>query len=135
MAELLTVDTLGSRLRTRLDAIRGGAVPASMRSAVDRIVVRVREALDLPSRGELLELTQRLEDLDRRIGALAAERVAEMTRVAPALPAPEAEVAADAAPVATDGAPVATEAADTVPSTSTRRASRRGGAPRRARRK
>ncbi len=151
-------DTLGARLRTRLDALRDGSVPASMRATIDRLVVRVREALDLPSRAELLELTHRLEEIDRRIAALATERVAEMARATPALPAaadaaaapaqtdaPDhgADDAADAAAV-DDAAPAAAaddavvtdrDDIDTVPSTSTRRSRRRGGAPHRARRK
>ena len=64
-------------------------VRARVRGAVDRALIRVREVLDLPSRGELAELTHRLEQLDRRIADLAAERVAELSRTVPALPAPE----------------------------------------------
>lgn len=157
MADTLpATDTLGARLRTRLDALRGGSVPDTMRAAVDRLVVRMREALDLPSRAELLELTQRLEEIDRRIAALATERVAEMARATPALPAAADDAApapadapghdvADAADAADDDdAPAAAVAdavvtdrddIDTVPSTSTRRSRRRGGAPHRTRRK
>jgi hypothetical protein len=58
---------------------------------MDRVLVRVRGALDLPSRAEMIDLTERLEQLDRRISELAAERVAELSRAAPALPAPAAE--------------------------------------------
>lgn len=76
-------------------------VRARVRGAVDRVLVRVRDVLDLPSRGELADLTHRLEQLDRRIADLAAERVAELSRPVPALPAPEmieplAEPAAEA---------------------------------------
>lgn len=74
-------------------------VRARVRGAVDRVLVRVRDALDLPSRGELADLTQRLEQLDRRIAELAAERIAELSRPVPALPAPEMiEIAAEPAP-------------------------------------
>ncbi len=75
--------TIAARIRSRLDL-----VPVSMRGAVDRLLERVRNVLDLPSRTEMAELTQRLEALDRRIAALAAERVAQMARVVPALPEP-----------------------------------------------
>jgi hypothetical protein len=66
-------------------------VRARVRGAVDRVLVRVRGALDLPSRAEMIDLTERLEQLDRRISELAAERVAELSRTPPALPAPEVE--------------------------------------------
>ncbi len=75
--------SLAARIRSRIDL-----VPTTMRGAVDRLLERVRTALDLPSRSELAELTHRLEELDRKISALAAERVAEMTKSTPALPAP-----------------------------------------------
>lgn len=72
---------LAARIRDRLDL-----VPSTMRGAVDRLLERVRGALDLPSRAELAELTHRLEELDRKISALAAERVEQMAKVVPALP-------------------------------------------------
>lgn len=59
-----------------------------LKTRVDHLLVRVRTALDLPSRSELLELTSRLAELDQRISALAAERVAAMTE--PRLELPEA---------------------------------------------
>ena len=59
-----------------------------LKTRVDHLLVRVRTALDLPSRSELLELTARLAELDQRISALAAERVAAMTE--PRLELPEA---------------------------------------------
>ena len=62
-----------------------------VRQQIDRVVVRMRTALDLPSRAELVELTRRLEELDRRIVAMAAERVAAMSTAVPALPEAEAE--------------------------------------------
>ena len=77
-------------------------VRARVRGAVDRVLIRVRDVLDLPSRGELADLTHRLEQLDRRIAELAAERVAELSRPVPALPAPEPDVEAIAEEVATD---------------------------------
>jgi len=86
MSETLT---LVARLRSRMDL-----VPIAMRGAVERMLERVRGALDLPSRADMQELTQRLESLDRKIAALAADRVEQMARVVPALPEPpEAEQA------------------------------------------
>lgn len=113
-----STSSITSRLRHRLEDAqsRARAVPVSMRAAVDRMLERMREALDLPSRSELQELTQRLEELDRRIAALAVERVGEMSRVVPALAErngdhdPIAVAVADTAPVAdadTDTDPVA----------------------------
>ncbi len=74
---------MAARIRSRLDL-----VPMSMRGAVDRLLARVRNVLDLPSRTEMADLTRRLEELDRRIAALAAARVEQMARVVPALPEP-----------------------------------------------
>jgi hypothetical protein len=75
------------------DALRyGGRMEATatittrLKDRVEDVVARLRNALDLPSRRELLELTSRLEELDRRIATLAAERVAAMTESAPQLP-------------------------------------------------
>ena len=61
-------------------------ITTRLKERVDDVLVRLRTALDLPSRKELLELTSRLEELDRRIASLAAERVAAMTEAPPALP-------------------------------------------------
>jgi hypothetical protein len=47
---------------------------------VDRVALRVRTALDLPSRAELMDLTQRLEELDRRIAALSLPETTEDKR-------------------------------------------------------
>lgn len=64
-----------------------------LRDRAHHLAGRLREALDLPSRTELTTLTARLEELDRRIAALAAERVAAMATAVPALPAAEEAVA------------------------------------------
>ena len=110
-------------------------VRTRVRGAVDRVLVRVRGALDLPSRAEMIELTTRLEQLDRRISELAAERVAELSRAAPALPAPpEAEVEApveaevEAAPVEVDAQKEVDQTSpERVRRASSRRASARTG--------
>jgi hypothetical protein len=73
-------------------------VRTRVRDAVDRVLVRVRGALDLPSRAEMIDLTDRLEQLDRRIAELAAARVADLSRAAPALPEPAPPPEPDAAP-------------------------------------
>ena len=108
-------------------------VRARVRGAVDRVLVRVRGALDLPSRAEMIDLTERLELLDRRIGELAAERVAELSRATPALPAPEVE-ASEAPAAAAEPAPEpATEpaaASDQSAPERVRRSSSRRASPR-----
>jgi len=85
-------------------------IVARIRQQLDRVVVRVRTALDLPSRSELVELTRRLEDLDLRIAQLAAERVAAMSAPVAALPE-AAPVEAAPEPVAVAEEPVADEPA------------------------
>jgi hypothetical protein len=81
---------LTDRLRTRFAAAQGrvAELPDTVRSAAQRLVERVRTALDLPSRSELIELSAKLEELDRRIADLASARVADMARPVPSLPAP-----------------------------------------------
>jgi hypothetical protein len=81
---------LTDRLRTRFAAAQGrvAELPDTVRSAAQRLVEKVRVALDLPSRSELIELSAKLEELDRRIADLASARVAELARPVPSLPAP-----------------------------------------------
>jgi hypothetical protein len=90
---------LTDRLRTRFAAAQGrvAELPDTVRSAAQRLVDKVRIALDLPSRSELIELSAKLEELDRRIGDLASARVAEMARPVPSLPAPAEDAVETAA--------------------------------------
>jgi hypothetical protein len=87
-----------------------------VRQQIDRVVVRMRTALDLPSRAELVELTRRLEELDRRFAAMAAERVAAMSTAVPALPEAEAEAETETVAVA-EAVAVAVAVAETVAET------------------
>lgn len=109
---------LTDRLRTRFAAAQGrvAELPDTVRSAAQRLVERVRTALDLPSRSELIELSAKLEELDRRIADLATARVADMARPVPSLPAPAEDAvetaAVDVTPVAED-APVEPARAET----------------------
>jgi hypothetical protein len=41
-----------------------------MRAALDRVLDRVRTTLDVPSRSEVGDLLARIEELDRKLGAL-----------------------------------------------------------------
>jgi hypothetical protein len=90
---------LSDRLRTRFAAAQGrvAELPITVRSAAQRLVDKVRVALDLPSRSELIELSAKLEELDRRIADLASARVAELARPVPSLPAPAADAVETAA--------------------------------------
>jgi hypothetical protein len=114
-------ENLAARVRHQIEA------------GLNVLVGRVRHALDLPSRAELMDLTRRLEELDRRIAALAAERVEAMSTVIPALsetsvsstPAePEetiaAESASDVADTAGDPASEAAAVAEPAPNGSKR---------------
>jgi hypothetical protein len=115
---------LTDRLRTRFAAAQGrvAELPDTVRSAAQRLVDRVRTALDLPSRSELIELSAKLEELDRRIADLASARVADMARPVPSLPAPAegaveaaAEVEADAIESEVDAEPAADAGAKNEP--------------------
>jgi hypothetical protein len=66
------------------------------RRRLAKSLVQLREALDLPSRKELAELTARLEALDARIASLAAQRVEEISRTVPTLPEAQAQAQAQA---------------------------------------
>ncbi|HTJ42920.1 MAG TPA: hypothetical protein VL463_12540 [Kofleriaceae bacterium] len=46
-------------------------LPAEARTRALALVAKIREALDLPSRSEIAELTARLDRLDQRIAALS----------------------------------------------------------------
>ncbi len=45
-------------------------LPAQLRTALDRAFARIRTTLDLPSRADMSDLMDRIEALDRKIGAL-----------------------------------------------------------------
>jgi hypothetical protein len=45
-------------------------LPAQLRTALDRAFARIRTTLDLPSRADVSDLMERIEALDRKIGAL-----------------------------------------------------------------
>ncbi len=55
----------------RAFTVQVNATTDAVRQAVERVLIRVRTALDLPSRGELASLTARLDAIDLRLAALA----------------------------------------------------------------
>lgn len=86
-----TSPRLGRRLRqslalaqTRIHSVeeraraRWVAIPDSLRTAIDRARDRVRETLDLPSRGDIASLLERVDDLDCKLAALAEARLAAL---------------------------------------------------------
>jgi len=79
---------------------RAQQLPSEARTRALALVTRVRVALDLPSRSEIAELTQRLDALDQRIAHMAIHQVEAAVPVA-TLPAATIEPAAAVEPVAT----------------------------------
>jgi hypothetical protein len=59
------IQTMETRAKTQWTDL-----PVQLRGVVDRAVARLRDTLDLPSRSEVSDLVDRLEALDRKIGAL-----------------------------------------------------------------
>lgn len=55
----------------RAFTVQVNATTDAVRQALERVLVRVRTALDLPSRGELATLSARLDAIDARLAALA----------------------------------------------------------------
>ena len=131
-----TSSRLGSRLRdgltlaqTRIHTIEEQAkhqwegIPAQARATLNRMLVRIRTTLDLPSRSELASLVERIEELDHKLEALeqrqrlgassptggrATEAPAEVTAQA----AEAEEMAAQAAAEAVEAAEQATKEAE-----------------------
>jgi hypothetical protein len=73
-----------SRARQRLAGARTGQklheVPTRLRSALQQAVGKVRTGLDLPSRRELNELSQRIDDLDRKLAEYEVQASARKKR-------------------------------------------------------
>lgn len=109
-------------------------LPAQLRTALDRAFARIRTTLDLPSRADVSDLMERIEALDRKIGALekgqgkrgagsraAAAASAEGTQsisdaeIEPAQGADTAVAAAASSDIVTDGNEVDAEGDATSP--------------------
>jgi hypothetical protein len=90
-------------------------LPAQLRTALDRAFARIRTTLDLPSRADMSDLMDRLEALDRKIGALEkgqGKRGAARSRAAAEASADDAsEGVTDAEIEAAEGADGAVAAA------------------------
>ena len=84
------IDDLQVRAKDLADRAKGlqakaKDLPAEARTRALALVAKIREALDLPSRSEIAELTARLDRLDQRIAQLsggAPAPVAELTESA-----------------------------------------------------
>ncbi|HTE56117.1 MAG TPA: hypothetical protein VK698_34935 [Kofleriaceae bacterium] len=55
-------------------------VPVKLRTALHQVVGKVRDGLDLPSRTEVSELAQRIDDLDRKLGEYEVQSSARKKR-------------------------------------------------------
>src|SRR5690242_8620853 len=55
--------------------------PREVRIAIERALVRFRQALDLPSRSEVLALGQRLEGIDRKLRKLEEARASDVKKL------------------------------------------------------
>lgn len=81
-------------------------LPAQLRTALDRAFARIRTTLDLPSRADVSDLMERIEALDRKIGALekgqgkrgAGSRAAAAASVDASLSVSDAELETAQAP-------------------------------------
>jgi hypothetical protein len=78
---------------------RAKDLPTEARTRALALVARVRVALDLPSRSEIAELTQRLDALDRRITELGGKELGATKPVAGLTAGIDADAAARAATV------------------------------------
>lgn len=70
--------------RQRLVATKAGQavqeVPVKLRTALHQAVGKVRDGLDLPSRRDITELAQRIDDLDRKLGEYEAQATTRRKR-------------------------------------------------------
>jgi hypothetical protein len=66
--------------KERLAGSRAGQrvqeVPVKLRTALHQAVGKVRDGLDLPSRRDISELAQRIDDLDRKLGEYEVQATA-----------------------------------------------------------
>jgi hypothetical protein len=73
-----------SRARQVLASSRAGQrvqeVPVKLRTALHQAVGKVRDGLDLPSRRDLSELANRIDDLDRKLGEYEVQSSARKKR-------------------------------------------------------
>jgi hypothetical protein len=73
-----------SKARQRLTVSKASQrvqeVPVKLRSALQQAVGKVRSGLDLPSRRELIELAQRIDELDRKLGEYETQSSARKKR-------------------------------------------------------
>jgi len=62
------LDASQARAREKLEKSKLAGVQGKVRSALQSAVDRVKHGLDLPSRGEISTLAQRIEELDKKLG-------------------------------------------------------------------
>jgi hypothetical protein len=67
-------------VRAQFDATQARArktwqeVPVKLKAAAQQAFGKVRDGLDLPSRKEVIELSQRIEELDRKLAQYASKK-------------------------------------------------------------
>ena len=73
---------LGSKAGQRVHEAqqRVQEVPVKLRGALQNAVGKVRDGLDLPSRRDVSELAQRIDDLDRKLGEYEVQATARKKR-------------------------------------------------------
>ena len=62
------LDASQARAREKLEKSKLATVQGKVRHALQSAVDRVKNGLDLPSRGEISTLAQRIEELDKKLG-------------------------------------------------------------------
>jgi hypothetical protein len=62
------LDASQARAREKLEKSKLATVQDKVRHALQSAVDRVKNGLDLPSRGEISTLAQRIEELDKKLG-------------------------------------------------------------------
>lgn len=91
---------LGERVRSRLPVALTAfeeraktqwvALPNAMRGAVDQLIARVRNTLDIPSRGEIAVLLERIETIDAKLSSMEQARVKAKPKARAAAAKPKA---------------------------------------------
>ena len=70
------IDASQARAREKLEKSKLGAVQGKVRGALQAAAQKVKSGLDLPTRGELTSLAQRIEELDKKLADYEARAAA-----------------------------------------------------------
>lgn len=61
------IDASQARAKEKLEKSKLGAVQGKVKCALQAAALKVKSGLDLPTRGEVSSLAQRIEDLDKKL--------------------------------------------------------------------